>query len=933
MKILKALNKEQWAAAAALVLGVLFVGVSLAGGTGQAAAKPPTAGDLPYERPPQKFPELVDDKFERYSPGDIFTPKGADKLPIPPLRSPEPREEEFVAPFFRPAPLTDAYNRTGAVKAKYPTLSAEAPSVAPADLPAQAEIDALKKIEEPAPMGRSDRRAEKEREWFTLLPVGGKAREGTLLLETPAGVKFKNKDTGQIETWEAAKIQKLHYNRTHDEKYRLDTGRIQAGPKEAQERTALARWLLSMGMLKEAREELQKAIEARRDHVEAVLLLGQILVEAGDFEGAISTYDAGIGAGAPAADLRYEMGRCLRAIGFAEGAASAFAKALGESPRHAGAKIALARTQLELDLPAEAGATANDFFLKMGNAADTTPAQKAEATTLRGLAALRAGKDDKVLDRARADFQEALRLDAQSAEAMNGLGAVQALEGQHAEAAKNFSAAARANQYLTDAWTNLSALLLLAGKWADAEGIALAAQQRDPTSVEAVLAQGLAQTLAGNKAGAETLERAIVMDPRHAQARTVIGLIRLREGQDDIALSHFVAALRTDFTYLPAYSGAAAAYLRTGRRFAAESLSARDEARAEELRRKVQERRVSAETLLRTVKNFDPNRAGPWIALGCAYAAMSRPAEARDAMRMAASLLQNAGKPAEPIIYYVLGYVEYYHAPLESDTARLESAARDFDQGAQLKGKSADPYSARVVADCEQAKADIDDWKVTSLPLNETFEREQGKSVGSNWIESDGKYGVEITLESTKERGGRAKFSGRQAIQEWGITTLSRAISGQNFHAIEATFYPEKVEKTEFGLSIYHTQQGASWIGFHLGVDSNGKVRFNPSASDVRDMDRRDMSVGWNEVKTPLPNPKEITIRIVRGEKNRAANLTVYFWDAAKAEWTPAQKEVPVNLAAARGQNWQISFFARAWNGQDYALGLDNIRVYERARR
>jgi tetratricopeptide (TPR) repeat protein len=928
MKLLKALNKEQWAAAAVLALGVLFVGGSLAGGSGGSAQKPPSAGDLPYERTPQRFPEFVDEKFERYSPGAVFKPKGADKLPIPPLRAPEPREEEFPAPLLRPGPATEAYNRLS-LKSKYPCLSAQAPPVAAADLPAQADLDALKKLEEPPPMGRVDRRAEKEREWFTVFPKSGAPRMGTLLLETVTHLRFKNKDGNNVESWEKDKLVRWEYNRTHFEKYLLETARIQAGPREAAERTALARGLIEKGMLKEAREELQRAIEAKRDHVEAVLLLGQILAEAGDFEGAVGTLDAGIGAGAPAADLRYEIGKCLRALGFQEGAASAFAKALEASPRHAAAKLALARAQLDLDMPVEAAATANDFFVKMGNAPDVTPAQKAEATTLRGMAALRSAREEKALERAKADFQEAIRLDPQSAESMNGLGAVLALEGQNAEAAKNFAAAARASQYLIEGWTNLATLLLLSGKWADAEAIALAAQQRDPTSAEAVLVQGLAQAHSGNKAGTATLERAVQMDPRHAQARTALGLVRLRENLDDEALSHFVAALRSDFTYLPAYSGAAAAYLRTGRRFAGEAAAQRDDARAEELRRKAQERRVSAETLLRTVRDYDPNRASAHIALGCAYAVMGRPQEALQAMGLARSLL--AARP-EPIIFYVQGYVEYYHAPLESEEARLDSAYREFEQGVKLKGQSPDPYSVRVVADCEQAKADIEDWKVTSLRLNETFERESGKSAGSNWIESDGKYGVEVTLENTKERGGRAKFSGRQ-LKGWGITTLSRAVPGQNFHALEATFYPEKMDRAEHGLSIYHTQQGNSWVGFHVGFDSGGKVRFNPSASEGRDMDGRDMAVGWTEVKTPLPNPKEVTVRITRGERNRAANFTIWFWDPAKGEWILAQKEVTVSLAAARGQNWQISFFGRAWDAQEYTFYVDNIRVYERERR
>jgi tetratricopeptide (TPR) repeat protein len=924
MKLLKAFNKEQWTAVAAAALGLLFTAGSLTGGLGPSVGAPPTPSERPFERPPQRFAEFPDEKFDRYDPKGVFVGQSASKLPVPVLKAPEPREEELPAPLFRPSPGTEGYNKLG-LKTKYPTLSVETPAVAAADLPAAAELEALKKLEEPAVQGRVDRRNEKEREWFTLHVSGdSKPRQGSLLLEDATRIVFVNNATKQRETWEKSKLQKWEYNRTNLEQYHLDSQKIQSGAKEADERTRLARRVLGLGMVKEAKDELARALKAKGDHAEAVALLGQILFEQGDFESAIGLYETGLASGAPPADLHHEIGRCLRVLSFPEGAASAFEKAVEASPRHAAAKLALARTLLEMDRAADATLVVNDYFTKLAGSADLTPELKAEGFLVRGLAALREGR---ALDRAKSDFLESLRV-ATNAEGLNALGVLAALEGQNAEAGKQFVGAIRANQYLTDAWTNLAGLLLLAGKAADAEAIAGAALQRDPTSAEALLLQGLAQLLLGKKDAAAAVERAVRGDPRHPGARAVLGHLKLRDGQDDEGLSHFVHALRMDYGYLPAYSGAASAYLRTARRFELEAGGAKDEASAERARVKAQERRANAETLLRAVKDSDPNRPSSWVALGCAYAALGRPSEAQQSMRMAASLYANQQKPVDPIVFYVTGYCEYYFAPLPTEEERLDSAAREFEQALKLKDSFKDPVSARIIADCEQAMAGVEDWKVTSLRFTEAFERENARSLGSNWIEADGKYGVEATVE-----GKRAKFGGRQGIADWGVTMISRDIPGQHFWALEATFHPERAENAEYGLSIYHTHQAGNWTGFHVGVDRAGKVRFNPNASDTRDLDRKDMSIGWTEVKTPLPNPKEITIRLTKGLKNRAPVLTIWFFDAAKSEWIAAHKDIPAGLGQGRDPAWRVSAFARARDGQDVAIYLDNVRVYERVQR
>jgi tetratricopeptide (TPR) repeat protein len=935
VNLLKSWNKEQWAAAAAVVLGALMLATGLAGGVSSGTEAPLPNVEKVFSPLTARFSDFPDDKFDRYWQGrDIFKGDSASKLPIPPIKPPDPRDEDLAAPFFRPGVATDVYNGldSKAIKVKYPGLVPQAPVVPDADLPSAAVVEELKKLVEPAVEARPDRRAEKEREYFTLYTRNdAKPRLGRLIVETPTHIRYQPKDSQGSVTVEKANLLRWEYNRTNEEIYRIDSQKIPSGPKEAEERTKLARRLLDLGMVKEARDELQKAIAARPDHTEAILLLGQLAVDVADYDQAIALYETGIGSNANAADLWCEIGRCHRALQFTEGALLAFEKALEASPRHQNAKLGLGRAMLDLGQHAEAANQANEFFTRMAGSGDTTTAQKVEGFLISGLALLRGGN----LERARVQFGEALKLDPQSAEAINGQAVPQALEGNYRDAAQEFLRAIKINQYLTEAWTNFGTLLLLGGRPADAEAVFRAASDRDPSSVDAVLGQGMALLLAGKKEADAMLDRAAAMNPRHPQVLSAQGYARLRAGQDEEALVRYTGALRADYSYLPAYSGAAAAYLRTARKMAADAAQHHDDQKAAEMSRRAQERRIAAETLLRTVRDFDPNRPSGWEALGCAYASMGRPAEAQDALRRAAMLLQAAGKPADPLVSYALGYVEYYFAPLESEEARLESAQREFSQGAGLKAQvpSTDLFSQRAVADCQQAVDAIEDWKVTSLLLNDAFEREASKAVGNGWIQADTKYGIAITLENTKETGGRARFLGKQAITNYGLTTLQHDVVGDNFYAVEATLYPDKTNRVEYGLSIFFASQGDSRIGFHVGLDGAGKLRFNSNAPD-KDLDRRDMlsAGGWTEIKAPIPNPREILLRVTRGQKNRAEVFTIWLFDPSKSEWVAVQKEVPVNIQASRG-NWRVGFFSRAPQDAEVSFGVDNVRVFARMRR
>ena len=134
-------------------------------------------------------------------------------------------------------------------------------------------------------------------------------------------------------------------------------------------------------------------------------------------------------------------------------------------------------------------------------------------------------------------------------------------------------------------------------------------------------------------------------------------------------------------------------------------------------------------------------------------------------------------------------------------------------------------------------------------------------------------------------------------------------------------------------MSLYFANLGYKgedrWMGFHLGRDMKGKLRFKTGME--RDLDRKDMA-GWIEIKKPLPSESELTLRLVRTEKKRVPLLSVWVMDPETGEWSELQKDIPIPVAKRAGQ-WKVSIWGRGWKDQDYAFTVDNVRIFERKRR
>jgi len=920
MKFLAGIGKEQGTLAGAALIALLLLSGMFGGGPTVRTGPALPRTDRAYTSPPSAAAEYVQDKFGLYWEGnDIFQAKATDKLAVPDIKQPVPRPEALVLLPMRPGPTFESLN-SRPVPVKYRALVTGTPSVAAADMPADAELAGLKTLAEPELTGFEDKRNLKMAEFDVIYLTGGRpVQEGRIIAETATGVQFRRKDgaTGGEIKWADIDIDKrtgeyrILRSWMYEQEYKYRTAKIKPGNATA--RVALAEWCREAGMMPEAKAEYRAALEIlkarnefKKEFFDAVAAAGQVMADTADHDGAISLYTTVMDwTDYEKAEMAARIGDVLRSLGVLEGALVAYEKAIEASPRYARGRLGQARTLYDMGRDADAVA-AIDLFAKYSDTARA--AEKSEAATAKGLALLRQCD----LRTAEAAFNDALKSDPKNADALNGLGVAVGLLGQTKDAAGHFMNAIRANQYLTDAWMNLAALALAAGKLPEAEGLFAAAAQRDPSSAEAVAGLALVLSMSGKAPEAVAqLDEALKLDPKHYYVQYVRAHLKMAEGANADALKGYASALQAEFHFLPAYTGAAMAYLASAR---ALETAAGDAATSAANRETATQHRISAETLLNSIRDFDPQRASTYLALGCVLAVMGRGADAEK--NFARALEMNPA--ADALLAYGRGYVAYWYG--DSDPkSRLSNAKVMFNQATSIT--ATDPVDVAWIQACKDVMQKIDDWQNTSVLFDDRFERGKAEDVGAGWVERDKQHGVSITLE-----GGRARFSGEQKVKDMGLTQLERDVPRQEFLSFEVTLFPG-AGKCEYGISLYHTKQSEQdWMGLHVGVDMGGKFRQAPLRMSDFAANRLDY-FGVEVPKFALPNPKEIRLRFERrSDQRNLTTIDISVWDASKADWVQVIKPVPV-MAGGQAQSYRVAVWARSLLKQTFTLDVDNARV------
>lgn len=956
---LKSFSREQLTFATCAGLAVLFLLMGIVGGGPQDAGGkglPVTAQREYGFRPSMQLRSLEPD-FEVYWRGrNVFQTESTSLLPIPPILAALPRPETPVVPLFRPTPPLEVYNRTA--KVKYPALLPKA-LITDADLISAADFDALKALEEPAPPEWKDKSQDREQENCEFFKQEGEPRVGKCSPDGPgcainedapigAGLKIKSLKTGQVESWEKGKqIKSMKHAWKNIDQCEYRSKKLVRISNEAEERYKLGLWCYERGMLTQAKDQLLRAIELKKGYPDAVLLLGQIYEEEGNFDAALGHYAANEST-TTRDELRWRSGECLRKLGLYEAALAAYAKS-AEAVRFFKGKVGLARMQMETGQPNPAITEITGLYQKFGKDSTFTADQQALAYYVRGRCYLSLG------DYARAvpDLEAA----GKSGMALTALGACHAFEGRWKDAAAAFHAAILADQYSIDAWTGLASLYVLAGKLAEAEELYKKAGVRDPSTADASSGQALCQIhLEKFDDARKAVDLALQIDPTHVYSNYLQGELAVRGGDLARALDASRAALRGQPLFLPAYYATATACLlnavselgdgeKLGQQMEPllKSLAVLGKlwgfvaggqiaAMPDAMRGGARENLTRAEILYRQMADLDANRINLQIALGCTYALLGEADAAKARLNQAKGLVNQANLKQDPLIEYALGFLQYRYGTGDS-VSKLEQSIPYFKNASEAKDYK-DPVSTFIIKEAAEVVKRIQEWRSTSLLIDENFNRGDSDKVsgpGGTWIEVDRKPRVAVGIREKK-----CVFAGEPG-QDWIPARLDRDdIPIERFSRLDVTFLPEPQTTAtfEFGISLYAPQVPGqnTRYGVHFGFDRQRNVRIATRTELEFEQDKQEMSDSvWQRPTTKFVTPQEIRLRLERKKQDQASTIDILIWDSQKKAYEKiASQPLPyVATGGVRG-GLKASFWVRGWKDQKLSLSLDDVKIYEK---
>jgi tetratricopeptide (TPR) repeat protein len=344
-----------------------------------------------------------------------------------------------------------------------------------------------------------------------------------------------------------------------DAKQQLEKS-LQANENNADAHSLLGYILGQQGDLPSALQHLQRAVALRPESVDAHYNLGAALWYSGSSQKAISELESSVRLD-PAAGSSYALlALAQRDTGNLEGARANLERALALLPPAAATYIDLgivflregeldkAMGQLEagLNLRASVGPTPDwdGAIAGLRTLIRKKPA-RADAHNMLGLLLGRKGADsNQVL----AEFREAIRLNPNYAEAHNSMGLVLAQTNDDDGAIKEFREAIRIHPDYAEAHANLGSALMLT----DVEGAIPElekAVELDPASVEALfnLAEAYGNSPShGTAKQIEALRKVVSMAPTFARGHLALGKALLHDGKLDDAVTQLQEATRLD---------------------------------------------------------------------------------------------------------------------------------------------------------------------------------------------------------------------------------------------------------------------------------------------------------------------------------------------------------------------------------------------------
>jgi tetratricopeptide (TPR) repeat protein len=747
--MLKRLSHEQIWAAFSLIIGVALLLVYLPA-SAPAPWYPPEPGARPYSPPHVTYPEYPLD-FEYYwdQKADwVFTPgRWLTAVRLPQLEIPMPQWDYTLAlPPFSPWPT--------ATRLRFYLGNGPAQL----ELLTEQELLGLMRLKQPAPSTRVDRRDDKIREQDLIILKSGRKIKGEIIYEDEKEVRIKvGEGSYSIRITDIERIERAF---TFGEVYRQKA--VQIKPSDAQGHYTLSRWCLEQGMLAEAILELQLAIKAKRDFVEAYLKLGELYREQSDLESELRLYQQAL----KELDSRREefylrVGRIYEDLGLFNDAMGLYQKAIQESPIRVKSWVAYARGLLreqKIDAAIQALKDAQDY-----------DKNNPDVLLLLGTAYLLKGDTDRAQG-----YIDRISEISELSEALNLKGVLCILEGSYQDAARYLYKAIKADQYNSPAWLNLGLLYLWIGKFEDASKIFQRLKIRDPINPYPAICTALCMVKRGDSSALGYLEDEVLeLAPQNWYASYAIATLR---GPGDQSERLLRGVIQSDPCFLPAYKNLALMQIKRAPK--------------------------QAEVLIRLYLKEMGEDLSARILLGCAYLAQRRFPEAEEVF-----LALQQEYPTNPFIFNALGFIEY-NMPQKQLPERIRAAKQRFLMALELDAQN--PYA-------KTALKEIHDYESRKL-FEDRFDRADSQGVGKGWTEYE-RYGIQIGI-----KDGRCVFEGKQKVQDMGVTSIERTCSGERFISAQFTFFAEKVKGTAFGFLLLYSKL-AERIETGLAVFFNTKHR------------------------------------------------------------------------------------------------------------
>jgi protein O-mannosyl-transferase len=164
-------------------------------------------------------------------------------------------------------------------------------------------------------------------------------------------------------------------------------------------------------------------------------------------------------------------------------------------------------------------------------------------------------------------FQEALRISPNFARAHYNIGTVFSRIGRIPDAIREFEAALRIQPNNSEACTNLGNILCATGKMDEGIGLLEEAVRINPSQAKAHFDLGNALVRSGRNGDAiEQYKEALLIQPNLVEADNNLGIILCRLGRTSEGIEHIMSAIRTEPNFPRAHFSLGTVLLQTGRR-------------------------------------------------------------------------------------------------------------------------------------------------------------------------------------------------------------------------------------------------------------------------------------------------------------------------------------------------------------------------------